>query len=154
MKKLYGICQGSQTVFRSANNQQCPISYLKYRGLCIHWAASDRVTSIVRYLQLPPFKSLSIFCPKPGSVKFCPGQFSSLSTHLYVFRMVYKLAGGREVVEFQLILLTNKAPTKPESGGTVSSQHQLSGKVHALDSFLQGGVAHTKQNIKTLQPIS
>jgi hypothetical protein len=57
---------------------------------------------------------------------------------------VYKLAGGREVVEFQLILLTNKSPTKPESGGTVSSQHQLSGKVHAFDSFLQGGVAHTK----------
>jgi hypothetical protein len=32
--------------------------------------------------------------------------------------MAYKLSGGREVVEFQLILLTNKSPTKPESGGT------------------------------------
>ncbi len=69
--------------------------------------------------------------PEPGGVKFCPAQLSSLSTHLYVLKMVYKLAGGREVVEFQLILLTNKSPTtKPESGGTVSSQYQLSGKVH------------------------
>ncbi len=104
--------------------------------------ASDRVASMVRLLQLPPFKSLSI-CPKPGDVKFCPAQFSSLSTHLYVLRMVYKLAGGREVVEFQLILLTNKSPTKPECG-VYASQHQLSGKVHAFDSFLQGA-AHTKQ---------
>ncbi len=93
------------------------MSYLKNRGLCIYWAASDRVAGMVRYLQLPPFKSLSI-CPEPGDVKFCPAQFSSLSTYLYVLRMVYKLAGGREVVEFQLILLTNKSPTKPESGGT------------------------------------
>jgi hypothetical protein len=69
--------------------------------------------------------------PEPGGgVKFYPGQLSSLSTYLCVLRMVHKLAGGREVVEFQLTLLTNKSPTKPESGGTVSSQHQLSGKVH------------------------
>jgi hypothetical protein len=67
--------------------------------------------------------------------------------------MAYKLAGVGEVVEFQLILLTNKAPTtKPESGGTVSSQHQLSGRfMHLTPSYKVQHILVPNKSLSSVQ---
>ncbi len=98
MKRLYGICQGTPTYISYSLKAVYPPQLKKIVN--VRWTASDRVASILSQVVVS------------NSVR----ANSLVSLISMCLRMVYKLAGGREVVEFQLILLTNKAPTKPESG--------------------------------------
>ncbi len=151
MKKLYGICHGSPTVVRSANDQSMHTLLLKFRGPCIHWAASDRVAGMVRYFQLPSFKDLSILCPKPDSVKYCLGQFSTLSTHLCVWewRTSWLVLGkwwSSSWFCWQTSRRQNQNPVY-----TVSSQHQLSGKVQGSHLTPSYKVQHIQKSSSSVQ---